>query len=196
MRRRRRIVLAAVLTVVVAGVTVGLVAASDPSGGDSAAAAVRGFDPSKLRGKWQGTYTAQGQPPQSIRANVRVRGRGSRKQFTAIVDFGGQNVFGCGDPPAQPYTFRRGRGDNRWNARGFAVDKTTRTAGDIDGKYSFSSKRLSLDGARPRCLEEQNFQGVTWEFDGRLTNTRLTGTAVVRLPNNQSFQVTINVRKL
>ena len=180
MRRGSRVI-AVVACIAGAGLLTVQVLAG-PSGTTSA-----GFNPKSLTGKWTGkwTNTTFGSTG-SVRATVRLRDG----KFKPTVQFGGE-VFGCPSPPAAIFSLSKGKGNNRYNAGGFKISRTTQAFGKVNFTYRHSNNAVTGSGGQPPCRP-----GITWTLTGKLTSSKFTGTAKIKLESGQTATTKITAKKL
>jgi hypothetical protein len=180
MRRGSRLLALTVCLVAAGALTVQVLAG--PSAGPSAA-----FSPKSLTGKWSGKWTNQTfGSTGSVRATVRLRSG----KLKPTIQFGG-NVFGCESPPAAIFSMSKGKGANRYNATGFKVARSTEAFGRVTGTYKHSNNSLTGNGKAPPCRP-----GITWTLTGKLTASKFTGTAKIKLETGQTATTKITAKKL
>ena len=180
MPRGSRLLALAACVIAAGALTVQVLAG--PSGSTSA-----GFSPKSLAGKWSGkwTNTTFGSTG-SVRATVRVKDG----KFKPTVQFGG-NVFGCESPPAAIFSLSKGKGNNRYNSGGFKISSKTAAFGNVNVTYKHSNNSLSGSGGKPACRP-----GITWTLSGKLTSSKFTGTAKIKLESGQTATTKITAKKL
>jgi hypothetical protein len=173
--------LTAVLCVGVAGMATMQVLAS-PDAEPSAA-----FKPSKLTGKWSGSWknTTFGSTG-SIRATIRLKDG----KLKATVQFGG-NVFGCADPPPAIFELTKGKGNNQYNADGFKIRNKSEAFGTTTGSYKHSNNRIKGAGKDVACRP-----GLTRTATGKLTSKKFTATVKIDLGGGQKATAKLNAEKL
>ena len=167
------------LTVVVLGALVALAAAP--------AAATTGFTPKKLAGTWTGMWNNQTFGSSGpLKIIVKAPASGALK---IAIDLSG-NAFGCQAPAPEAITLRKGKTPSGWNRRGFTLVRSSPGFGQVNAKFVFLTHKLTATGRDPACAP-----GVSWTFSGTWGSRKLTGTAQITLPNNQTATSTISLTR-
>ena len=181
MRGRRRIAAAILCALAAIAVVAALVATSGGAASGPASASKSGFTPSKIAGKWVGTWeNTTFHSSGDVRANIQSK---PGNKMVVLIDFSG-NVFGCPDPTGTPQTLKKGKGKNHWNSSGFVLSKGTPVFGQLSLTYKFSKKTLKGSGSAPPCNST-----ITYTLEGKLTPKKLNATVAIDLGSQNATSV-------
>lgn len=187
----RRTTIAATVALAVAGgvLTTNILGASaSDNQAENAKKKRKGFTPKVLAGTYNGTWTNTTFGSTGALTLV-VKAPRSGK-LSLYLDFAG-DVFGCPDPAADSALLKAGNGVNRWNGKGFKIDRTSPSLGKGTLNYVYKTKALTGGGADPTCKT-----GLKWALSATtLTKTALNGTIDITLPDGSKAVATLAATK-